>query len=81
MWTPEPKDKLDAMTMQMQRTGQPADSVLGTANGPEGVAPDWPLIQWHVEDDVRRLRRRIFTATQAGVCVPKMSSVLVATRD
>src|SRR6266568_2677617 len=67
MWTSEPKGKLDAMTMQMQRTGQPAGGVLGTANGPEGVAPDWPSINWrHVEDDVRRLRRRIFTATQAG---------------
>ena len=66
-WTLEPKGKLDAMTMQMQRAGRPAGGVLGTANGPEGVALDWPSIQWrHVEDDVRRLRQRIFTATQAG---------------
>lgn len=46
----EPKDKLDA-----------------TANGPEGDIPDWLLIDWQrVEDDVRRLRQRIFTATKAG---------------
>ncbi len=63
----EPKGKLDAMTMQLQRTGQPAGGVLGTASVPEGVALDWPSIDWrHVEDDVRRLRRRIFTTTQTG---------------
>jgi len=36
-------------------------------NGPEDDDLDWPSIDWrHVEDDVRRLRQRIFTATQAG---------------
>ena len=38
-----------------------------TANGPEGGAPDWDTIDWsQAEDDVRRLRQRIFTASRAG---------------
>jgi len=37
------------------------------ANGPEGDALDWDAVDWRqVEDDVGRLRQRIFTATQAG---------------
>jgi len=36
-------------------------------NGPEGEVLDWDAVDWRrVEDDVRRLRQRIFTATQAG---------------
>ena len=36
-------------------------------NGPEGDVLDWDAVDWRrAEDDVRRLRRRIFTATQAG---------------
>ena len=36
-------------------------------NGPEGDVVDWDAVDWRrVEDDVRRLRHRIFTATQAG---------------
>src|SRR6266568_5247053 len=36
-------------------------------NGPEGDVLDWDAVDWRrVEDDVRRLRQRIFTATQAG---------------
>src|SRR4051794_23310065 len=53
---PEPKDKLDAAT-----------AVLGVANGPQDVIPDWHQVDWRtVEAGVRRLRRRIFTASQAG---------------
>jgi RNA-directed DNA polymerase len=38
-----------------------------TVNGPEDDATDWDAEDWRgVEDDVRRLRQRIFTATQAG---------------
>src|SRR6266508_3050928 len=38
-----------------------------TANGPEDDVLDWDAVDWRrVEDDVRRLRQRIFTATQAG---------------
>ena len=36
-------------------------------NGPEDDALDWNAISWRqVEDDVRRLRQRIFKASQAG---------------
>ena len=36
-------------------------------NGPEGEDLDWDAIDWRkVEADVRRLRQRIFTASQAG---------------
>src|SRR3954447_2425818 len=38
-----------------------------TVNGPEDEIIDWDAVDWRrVEDDVRRLRQRIFTATQAG---------------
>ena len=46
---PEPKGKLDA----------------GTVNGPEGETLDWDTIVWPVhEENVRRLRQRIFKATK-----------------
>src|SRR5437016_13661920 len=36
-------------------------------NGPEDEVLDWDAVDWRqVEGDVRRLRQRIFTATQAG---------------
>ena len=36
-------------------------------NGPEDDLLDWDAIDWRTaEDDVRRLRQRIFTASQAG---------------
>jgi RNA-directed DNA polymerase len=51
---PEPEDKLDATTPVV-------------VNGPEDVVLDWHQIDWRqVEADVRRLRQRIFTASQAG---------------
>ena len=38
-----------------------------TVNGPEGDVVDWDAVDWRrVEDDVRRLRQRIFTASKAG---------------
>ncbi len=38
-----------------------------TVNGPEDEIIDWDAVDWRrVADNVRRLRRRIFTATQAG---------------
>lgn len=50
----EPKDKLDTA----------AASVV-VVNGPEDVL-DWHAIDWRsCEDHVRRLRQRIFTASQA----------------
>jgi RNA-directed DNA polymerase len=37
------------------------------ANGPEDVPCGWDAVDWRqAEDDVRRLRQRIFTASQAG---------------
>ena len=36
-------------------------------NGPEGDVLDWDAVDWRqAEDDVRRLRQRIFTASKAG---------------
>jgi RNA-directed DNA polymerase len=41
------------------------DAVM--ANGPEGDVADWDAVDWsRAEDDVRRLRQRIFTASKAG---------------
>jgi RNA-directed DNA polymerase len=52
--TPEPEDKLDAATNVV-------------VNGPEGEILDWREVDWRaVEESVRRLRQRIFTASQAG---------------
>jgi RNA-directed DNA polymerase len=54
--TPEPEDKLDAAT-----------TLVGVVNGPEGETLDWHEVDWRaVEESVRRLRQRIFTASQAG---------------
>ena len=43
---------------------------LGAAaavNGPEGGVLGWDSVDWsRAEDDVRRLRQRIFTASKAG---------------
>ena len=51
---PEPEDKLDATTNV-------------AVNGPEDAPFDWHAVDWRrVEDDVRRLRQRIFTASKAG---------------
>ena len=41
--------------------------VTAVVNGPEDDDLDWGSIDWpHVEGEVRRLRQRIFTASQAG---------------
>src|SRR6266540_1558112 len=38
-----------------------------TVNGPQDVALDWDAIDWRThEDNVRRLRGRIFKASKAG---------------
>jgi RNA-directed DNA polymerase len=50
----EPEGKLDT-------------AAIANVNGPAGAVLDWDAISWRaVEDDVRRLRQRIFTASQAG---------------
>jgi len=47
-----------------------ADATAAAAvevNGPEGDLPDWDQVDWgQAEENVRRLRRRIFAASQAG---------------
>ena len=53
---PEPKNKLDAATTS-----------VGVVNGPEDATFDWRSVDWRAaEASVRRLRQRIFTASQAG---------------
>jgi RNA-directed DNA polymerase len=65
--TLEPKDKLDAVTTQTTGAAATAPASIGTVNGPEDEVPDWHALDWRAaEDDVRRLRQRIFTASQAG---------------
>src|SRR5215207_2086602 len=57
---PEPKGKLDAML-----TDTTVDAV--TVNGPEDATFEWDAIDWRTcEDNVRRLRQRIFKAAQDG---------------
>src|SRR5919204_6669782 len=52
---PEPMGMLDAAPL------------VGAVNGPEDDILEWDAINWRaVEDDVRRLRQRIFTASRAG---------------
>jgi RNA-directed DNA polymerase len=59
----EPKGMLDAMT------GSSAPMVLAAVgvNGPEGGLLDWDAVDWRTcEENVRRLRQRIFTASRDG---------------
>src|SRR3954452_2638101 len=62
--TPEPKGKLGIMTTQRVAA---AVSLAVVVNGPEGDELEWDAVNWRaLEDDVRRLRQRIFTASQGG---------------
>jgi RNA-directed DNA polymerase len=55
MMAPEPKDKLGTA------------GAGPVANGPEGASLGWDAVDWRAcEERVRRLRQRIFTASQAG---------------
>lgn len=61
----ELRDKLDTVVAADQ-TANVVDDRAGAVNGPEGASFDWLSIDWRrVEDDVRRMRQRIFTASQA----------------
>ena len=66
--TPEPKDKLDSMATTTPASAEaPSLSGVAVLNGPEDEPADWLSIDWQsVEQDVRRLRQRIFTASQVG---------------
>ena len=47
--------------------GAVATGMVGAVNGPEGGVVDWYAVDWRaVEDEVRRLRQRIFAASRAG---------------
>src|SRR5215813_1544028 len=60
-------DKLDAITMRPAGAVPPRRRGADVGNGPEGGDQDWQAIDWRqVQDDVRRLRQRIFTASKAG---------------
>lgn len=60
---PQPKGKLDTMTAMAFAVAMAA---LGV-NGPEGEVPGWDAINWRTqEDNVRRLRQRIFVASRDG---------------
>jgi RNA-directed DNA polymerase len=62
--TPEPKDKLDATTARWTAMAAP---VTVAVNGPEDATLDWHAIDWRAcEENVRRLRQRIFAASRAG---------------
>jgi RNA-directed DNA polymerase len=55
------------MTSSPSTEGQVGRHDNVVVNGPEGGDLDWLSIDWqHVEHDVRRLRQRIFAASQAG---------------
>ena len=61
METPEPMGKLGAAAV---------------ANGPEGDVLDWDAVDWRqVEDDVRRLRQRIFTASSRAGNLKRVRSL------
>ena len=65
--SPEPKGKLDAMTTLTDVAASAVPAGVGVVNGPSGLGFGWDAVRWrHAEDQVRRLRQRIFTATQDG---------------
>jgi RNA-directed DNA polymerase len=65
--TLEPKGKLDATAVQAAGAAPAAPAAATVVNGPEGELPGWHAVQWRAaEQNVRRLRQRIFTASQAG---------------
>jgi RNA-directed DNA polymerase len=62
----EPRDKLDAKGATQTGVTTP-EGDAGLVNGPEDGLPDWTAIDWRAaEENVRRLRQRIFTASKAG---------------
>src|SRR5215210_2228574 len=55
------------MTMMLEPTGKLDAAAKVVVNGPEDSLPDWDQVDWdRVEEDVRRLRQRIFTASREG---------------
>jgi len=69
---PELAGKLGAET-----TGAVASAATAVVvvNGPQDAGLDWDAVDWRsVEDDVRRLRRRILTASDnaPGTCLSRV---------
>jgi len=57
---------LDTMT-DADEAVSAVPAAAARVNGPEGEDLDWASVDWRrAEEDVRRLRQRIFTASQAG---------------
>jgi RNA-directed DNA polymerase len=62
---PEPKDKLGTVATEVLPVASARRTAADMGNGPEDELVDWSSINWRqVEDDVRRLRQRIFTAAR-----------------
>ena len=60
--TVKPKGTLDAMTAMSTAMSAGSVEANGPEDGDQDLDPDWYDIDWdRVEDDVRRLRHRIFT--------------------
>lgn len=58
---------LDAMRSEEATMAPAMVAFTDVVNGPEDNVWEWQNVKWRaVEDDVRRLRQRIFTASQAG---------------
>ena len=55
------------MSDDTRTEGQVGRHGTAVVNGPDGEVLDWHQVDWQrVENDVERLRQRIFTASQAG---------------
>src|SRR4051794_20498519 len=66
-----PRGSGESVEMTMGVTSAPAGTLDAAAsvgvNGPRDFGEDWDQVNWaRVEEEVRRLRQRIFTASRAG---------------
>jgi len=65
--TVKPKGTLDAMTAMSTAMSAGSVEANGPEDGDQDPDPDWYDTDWdRVEDDVRRLRKRIFAAARDG---------------
>ena len=65
--TVKPKGTLDAMTAMSTAMSAGSVEANGPEDGDQDPDPDWYDIDWdRVENDVRRLRQRIFAAARDG---------------
>src|SRR5215468_4265510 len=65
--TLEPKGKLDAAAARTAGVATATPTGAAVVNGPEDGPCSWESVSWLLaEENVRRLRQRIFTASQAG---------------